>query len=162
MVVSNTGPLSELAKIGLLHLVPSLYGHVAVPSQVYQELLSGSHPAAAQLPSADWIEVSEAIGDEAVIRLAGESGLHWGECAAILLAEQIGAELLLIDELDGREEAARRGIRLTGSLGILLAAKRTGLIASVRQVMDQLLEAGTYIGPTLYGNVLDAAGERPA
>ena len=77
-----------------------------------------------------------------------------------LLAQQLNADLLLIDERRGRAEAQRRGIRITGLLGILVDAKTNELIAAVKPVMDKLMADATFrVSPALYALILKMAQE---
>ena len=84
-----------------------------------------------------------------------------GESEAILLSQQLQADLLLIDERRGRAEAQRLGIRITGLLGILVEAKRKGLIVSVKPLMGQLIADSTFrVSPKLYELILTKAEEQ--
>lgn len=127
VVVADTSPLNYLVQIHCENLLYKLYGKVVVPSSVISELGHSGAPSEvtlwlARLPA--WIEVSRvtAQSDEALAEL-GE-----GERDAILLVEQLHANLLLIDDKDGRLAAVRRGIATTGTLGVLLAGAASKLV----------------------------------
>lgn len=127
IVVADTSPLNYLIQIDCDSLLPALYRTVLVPLGVVEELKSPKAPPTVRswtdnLPV--WIEVR---------RLAASpnmelSFLDRGEREAIQLAEEHDGSLLLIDERKGRVEAARRGLYTTGTLGVLLAAARAGLV----------------------------------
>ncbi|WP_437974773.1 DUF3368 domain-containing protein [Sorangium sp. So ce295] len=82
-----------------------------------------------------------------------------GEAAAIALAVERSASLLLIDEVDGRKVGRRHGLRMTGTLGVLLEGKRQGHLGEVRAWIDALGRQGFHIGAALKQHVLAAAGE---
>lgn len=84
--------------------------------------------------------------------------LDRGEAAAIPLAERLGADLLC-DDAAGRAEARRRGISVVGTLGVLLLAKRKGLLPKVRPVMESMVREGMYVAAALARAVLSLAGE---
>lgn len=89
-----------------------------------------------------------------------EHRLDLGEANAIVLALELKATQLLIDERLGRTEAKRQGLRITGILGVLLAAKRQGLISTICPILDQLIgEANFRISKRLYDEALALAGE---
>jgi predicted nucleic acid-binding protein len=127
IVVADTSPLNYLIQIDCDHLLPRLYGRIVVPSGVMRELGHVGAPAEVQawlarVPS--WIDVSAAH----FLPDADLAFLGLGEREAIQLAEEQHADLLLIDERKGRSEANRRGLRTTGTLGVLLSAGELGLI----------------------------------
>ncbi|MDI9639204.1 DUF3368 domain-containing protein [Oscillatoria amoena NRMC-F 0135] len=158
-VVSNTTPLSELAKVGKLELVQAVFGKIIIPQEVYDELTTGSHPAANLVPSADWIEVRVIQDRQRLLTLQEQTGLDLGESAAIILAEELSAVRLLIDERAGRQIAQSRNIPIVGTMGLLLLAKQLKLIPSIKDVLDELRNQGQYISQKLYEDVLAIAQE---
>ncbi len=127
IVVADTSPLGYLIQLGYEGLLPRLFGRILLPDAVMQELKHPGAPPAvhawlAELPG--WVDVCFA-SNEADAELAF---LDPGERQAIQLAEEQAADLLLIDEKKGRIEARRRGIRTTGTLGVLLVAGAADLI----------------------------------
>jgi len=158
-VVSNTTPFSELAKVGQMDLLRRIFGQVIIPQEVYDELTTGTHPAVSAVRSADWIEVRSISNWQQVLLLQADPNLDLGECAAIALAEELGAERVLIDELAGRQAAKSRNLPVTGTLGILLIAKKQGLITSIKPVLDLLIYRGKWISQPLYQEVLAIAEE---
>jgi predicted nucleic acid-binding protein len=162
IVVSDTSPLSGLAIVGYLGLLEQLYGRVLIPSGVWHELQRGGEddPRITDVLGLDWIKVGDPTNQQLVNVLQTERHLDRGESEAIALALEVNAEELLIDERLGRREAIDLGLSITGLLGILLVAKRRGLITQIRPIMDSLIvEANFRIGANLYREVLAAAGE---
>ena len=82
-----------------------------------------------------------------------------GEAESLALAIEIGAELLLIDERAGRQIAQRAGLKITGILGILINAKKSDLISSVRKPVDELKDLGFRLNQRLVDTVLRNLGE---
>jgi len=137
-----------------------LYDRVLVPRAVYEEVvISGAErPGANEVQSEDWIQVQQVSNHQEVSAVT--SFLGQGEAEAIVLAQEIGADLLLIDEKLGRKEAANRGLTYLGILGMLIDAKRAGLLPEVEPVLDELVfNAGFHIDKSLYSRVLQLAGE---
>ncbi len=89
------------------------------------------------------------------------SVLDRGEAEAIVLACEIAADAILIDEADGRKIARQQfGLQVTGTLGILLAAKERGLISAIRPLVDQLRDSlGFFVSESLYQEILRLASE---
>lgn len=149
-VVSNSSPLIALEQIGRLDLLEKLFGSVLIPPAVYQETL----PTVA-LPA--WItqhSLTQSVGPR-VLRVS----LGPGESEAICLALEVSASWLILDDRPARRLAQALGLTTIGTLGILLAAKRRGLIESVQPHMDALIQHGFFVAPDLYNRVLLDAGE---
>ncbi|MBE9128859.1 MULTISPECIES: DUF3368 domain-containing protein [unclassified Coleofasciculus] len=160
IIVSDTTPISELAKVGYLDLLPQLFNQVIIPQGVFDELQMGEHPATQLVENLSWLEVIEVKNKQLVEDLQKSSKLDLGESEAIALAEEMEASQLLIDEKAARKVALARKLPLIGTMGILLLAKRRGLLDNVTEVLDQLRKQGTRISALLYVQVLTLAKER--
>ena len=159
IVVSDTTPFSELAKIDKMNLIRDIFGKVVIPEDVYRELTAGTHSAADAVPFASWIEVRSPANSQNVSALRSATKLGLGECAAMILAEELDANQVLIDDLDARRVAQSRNLPVIGTVGLLLIAKRRGLIDSVKEILDALIARDTRISPRLYQEVLAIAQE---
>lgn len=152
IVVSDTSPLTGLITIGEEEILPRLFSQVVIPSGVRDELLRGH----AVLPG--WLRTEPVADSDGVARLMNE--LDRGEAEAIELAKELRADRLMIDERKGRLVAVREGVPVIGLVGVLLLAKRRGLIASARRLLDRLeLEAGIYLAEDLKEEALKSVGE---
>ena len=146
--VSNTTPLRYLIAIEQEHLLGNLFEKVFVPVAVHEELTDAKTPEivrrrVASLPS--WFEVRTV--DETRMPTFPVT-LHRGERQAILLAEALPADVLLIDEQVGRTIALGRNI-LSGTLGVLERADRMGFVSNFPQVLQRLKASGFFIAETL-------------
>lgn len=162
IIVSDTSPLNGLAIVGYLPLLQQIYGQVLIPPAVADELTRGSEDDGliATVLSQDWIEVRQPSDRSAVESLQIDRNLDRGESEAIVLALELGADELLIDERLGRREAIRLGLSITGLLGILLVAKGRGLVSEIRPIIDDLIRQANFrVSDRLYVEVLIAAGE---
>lgn len=163
LVVADAGPLIGLARIDQLSLLTALYGFVLIPEPVLAELgVDADRPGARRLSTAlaEGSIRPRALTPGSETDLAGlRLLLDAGESAAILLAEQTDCRFLLIDERRGREIARRRGIPVVGLAGVLLAAKRSGLLESVGSVLADLSRQGYRLSDALVAEVLRLAGE---
>jgi hypothetical protein len=152
IVVSDTSPLTALLTVGQTELLLRLFGEVVVPEAVNLELLR-SHP---KLP--DWLQV-RALREPKQARLY-EATVDRGEAEAIALAQELLAELVLMDERKGRRLAREQGVQVMGLLGVVLLAKRRGLIVSARSLLQQLeRDAGIYLSEDLREGALKSVGE---
>lgn len=155
-VVSNTTPLITLGEIGLLDALGQLYGTVWIPPTALAEYQRGqsAHPQRPDLDSVSWLTVHPAPSDPLV-----PSSLDAGEHDAIALARAVQASRILLDERDARMAAMRLNLVVTGSVGVLLAAKHVGIILHVKPYLDRMLAQGRYISPSLYEQVMRQVGE---
>lgn len=130
IVVSDTTAITSLLQIDRCDLLAKLYGEVVIPVAVRDEL-SANHPI---MPG--FLRVHSVQQPAEVLRLRAE--LDLGEAGAIVLARELAADLVLIDETEGRRVAAHEGLVVIGLLGVLVQAKQNGLLASVREVSSEL------------------------
>lgn len=152
--VADASVLIALARIGRLSLLRDLTGEVVVPPSVALEV-QGTLP---QLP--DWIRVQSPLrGVES--HAPWPRALAVGEIEAIALAIDLDAELVILDDLPARRLAIDRGLPVVGTAGLVVAAKRRGLIPSVRPDLDALRESGFRLRQDVYLEILRAAGELP-
>ncbi|MET0112745.1 MAG: DUF3368 domain-containing protein [Limnospira maxima] len=160
IVVSNTSPISNLAKVGQLNLMPQLYGRILIPCAVHEELLDSraGDTVITAVRSASWIDIQTVQNQRLVNEL--RTRVNVGEAEAIALAIEVKAARLIIDERLGRQTARDFGVKITGVLGILLLAKRQKLITQVQPIMDNLMQQANFrISSQLYADVLMAADE---
>lgn len=155
VVVADTSPLIYLSRVGALGLLHTLFGEVVVPRAVWTEVVEQrtAAPGLDALRIANWLRV---VDQELPVL---DLGLDAGETAAILLAESLQADLLLIDERLGRRVAESRGLIVRGTLGVLVQARRTGALPALRPVLERLVADGFRISPALIREALTAVGE---
>jgi hypothetical protein len=160
IVVSNTSPLTNLAAIGQFDLLRSLFGHVSIPEAVVDELAYGdvAWPGLTEVQAASWVEVRAISGRQLVDALRLD--LDRGEAETIVLGLELGADLVLLDELAGRHAAQHLGLRVMGVAGLLLRAKALGMVQTIRPLVDRLRgQAGFYLSQSVYEQILAQAGE---
>jgi hypothetical protein len=158
-VVVDSTPIIALAGLGHLGLLQRLYGEVLAPSTVWEELTSGGlRPGGPEdLVAAPWIRC-RALTNPGQADFFPD--LDRGEAEVIALALETDAGLVILDDRLGRRHATRLGLRLTGTLGVLLAAKKVGLLTEIAPLLDRLGENRIYSSPKLRALVLERAGER--
>lgn len=159
IVVSNTTPLVAMAMTERFDLLRRIFGHIHIPQALYQEVVEEGRDrfGAREVAEATWIHVAEAQDGLAVAEL--EDQLDRGESEAIVLAQEMGASWVLVDERLARRKLESLGIRTIGSLGILLKAKEAGLIEAVQPEIKKLRERGFRLSRRVYDEVLQSAGE---
>lgn len=158
-VVSNTSPLILLSKIERLELLIQLYGEILVPPAVFAEIEEKPGPevdAIRRVKEAGQIRV-QSVADGDLRDVPAELGP--GERESIALALGTGAELILLDDQEGRVLARRRGLAVSGTVGVLVEAKIRGHLASVRTELDRLVDVGFWLAESLYDRVLREVGE---
>ena len=160
IVVSNTSPLTNLAAIGQFTLLRDLYSQLHIANGVWAELNAYGQvwPGTIEVGNADWI--TRAPVENAPLTATLRRDLDRGEAESIALALTLNAELLLLDEKDGRHAAQRLGLRVLGTLGILLEAKQKGLLPAIHPLLDALRQkAGFYVSNRVYHHLLELADE---
>ena len=158
-VISNSSPLINFAALGRFTLLRELYETIVIPDAVYHEVVVAGqgHPGAAEVEQADWI-TREAVGNPAVIAALHELGR--GEAEAVALAVENPGSLLILDERRGRLAAINLHVNIIGTLGVLLVAKRKGLLAALAPEIEKLqMQVGFRVRADLKAKVLQEAGE---
>jgi uncharacterized protein len=152
IVVSDTSAITALLQIGRAALLQDLYGEVFIPEAVQSELTQTHSSLPPFLHSAT-------VADSAQVKRL-QSELDLGEAEAIVLAKELRADLLLMDDFKGRRAASREGVPFIGLLGVLLQAKQGGRIASLRELIQELeLKAGFRLSAEVKSIALRKAGE---
>jgi len=162
VVASNTSPISNLAIIGHLDLLQKQFGTILIPPAVKTELeritIPGARASIEQAILSGWLKVQR-LGNARVAAILAND-LDHGEAEVIALAFDINADCVLIDEKEGRIVARQAGLPVMGVLGILLRAKASGEIQSVRATIAALREkARFFVAQDLEADVLRDAGE---
>jgi predicted nucleic acid-binding protein len=157
-VVVDSTPIIARAGRGQLGLQQGVDGEVLVPPAVWTELTRGQRRPGGRedLAAAPWIQ-SARLADPRQPELF--SDLDRGEAEVLALARQTKARLVIIDDRLGRRHATRLGLKLTGTFGVLLAAKQKGLLSEITSLVDLLAENRLYASPALLALVLAKAGE---
>ena len=162
IVVSNTSPLTNLAAIGRFDLLRKVLGHLHVSRAVAAELTAGGRnwPGALEVSRSPWIEVHTVQNRYTVDALRLE--LDAGEAETIALALEMQADLVLMDEQDGRRAAEYLGLSVMGVVGLLVRATQHKHVVEVRTLLDMLRQqAGFYLSDAVYLHALELAGEYP-
>ena len=159
VVVVNTTPIISLALVGQLSLIHSLYDEVLIPPAVEAEILAGvtKNTKAVDLDNNPYIRVVMLRDSNRAVLLAD---LDRGEAEVISLAQELVADLVVIDERLARRHAKRLGLYVTGTLGVLLKAKECGKIPEVKSVIMELQRGGIYLSDELVTQSLILAGEQ--
>lgn len=138
LIIADTGPINYLILIGSIDLLPVLFDNVILPSAVQAELSDPDAPPSVRNWIANppaWLHVHETSRGQS--GQASTEGLDEGETAAIALAISLDADLLLMDDRKGVMVARRKGLRVTGTLGVLdLAAQR--FLVNFAQAVNRL------------------------
>lgn len=160
-VVADSGPLISLASISQLDLLRSLFDIICIPQAVFQEVVDAGNGRAGseEVAHAKWIERHAVKNKREVGRFMTDDGLDKGEGEAIVLAREMNARLLIIDDRIARDCAASQNISIIGTAGILLLAKEDQFIRSVREPLDELLRRGFYLSARSYTKIIQTAEE---
>jgi predicted nucleic acid-binding protein len=147
LIVTDTSPLIAFERLGRLDLLPALY-EVLAPEAVVREF--GTHPP--------WLRLVHV--EDSALRDELRAVLDEGEAEAIALAVERPGCALLLDESRGRRVAERFGLDVVGTLGVLVRAKRAGLVPAVRPLVAALREAhGFRVAAEVVASALREAGE---
>lgn len=158
-VVVNSTPLIALSNIGRLDLLERVYGRIVIPEAVYDEITEKDDSACRLIRQRpDWIEIVR-ISDRSQKQMY-RAKLHDGEVEVMILAQEPPvADLVIIDDNAAKKTAKFLGLHVTGTLGVLLKAKRMGLVDSIIPIIDELCGNGFYVDDAVKMMALRQAGE---
>lgn len=159
LVVADTTPLSCLLRIGRTDILRALFSDIRIPSAVADELDRGAALVGDwRLALLPFVRI-EVVEPSPLLRVLIDE-LDEGEAAALAMATQLDADLVLLDELRGRAVAARLGVPVLGTIGLLATAKKRGIIAAARPLIAQVrAEGGLWVTEKLVAEVLARIGE---
>ena len=169
IVIADAGPLIALARIGQLELLAKLFGTVTLTELVALEIIGGGifadTEALVKALAQPWLETIT-LSEDALEACRDWVNLHqidMGEASALVLASQLIAQgdevLVIVDETRGRQAAQHAAITITGTAGLLLLAKRFGLLPTVKPLLVALQAQSYYLTDQLLEAVLRQAGE---
>ena len=160
MIVSNTTPISNFLHLGQLEILKKIFKELHVPMAVYSEIeayFAGDNQWQKCLDEDFFIKAE--IQTSAKIKEL-MTHLHIGEAEALCLCIENNAKLCLLDDRDARIIARLNNIPISGTLGVLMKAKKMGIIESVKEPMDQLrTDHHFWIDDAMYNKVLNLSGE---
>ena len=139
----------------------SISSGILIPPAVWKEVVKQGkkRPGEHQVATSNWIEVHD-IRRQDIAKLLKQE-LDEGEAEAIVLADEVKAEVILLDERDALKTAKNLGLSVLGTVGILIWAKRAGKIVNLREILDDLQGRARFrISQTLYKRVLIEVGEK--
>ena len=153
VIVSNAGPIIALARIGMLDLLKQ-FKQIFIPNEVYEQVVvkGEGKPGSTEVKDSDWFITKEVKNTLAVDSLTLE--LEKGEAEVIILALELNAGLVLIDEYIARDIAKSRGLAVIGTVGILADAYEKGLINDLKKVLDDLRSKKVWISEKVCNRVL--------
>lgn len=159
IVVSDTTPLISLMKAARLDLLGSLFQEVLIPNAVYSELTTNPNFAeeAEQIKNCPFIRVVSVKEQKAVDVLRRSAGLDLGESEAIVYADDVKADVLLMDEARGRQVAKSMGLYIMGTVGVLLFAYEEKILtgADVEEALNKLRKANRHISEEIFKYALN-------
>jgi uncharacterized protein len=160
MVVSDTTPISNLLNLDLISILGELFGTVYIPGAVADEINASFSSSQSWRQSLDQERIVIVPISNTVLVKQMVPMLHRGEAETICLALEKKAKLCLIDDKDGRLIAQSNNLPLTGTLGLLLKSRQSGLIPSVKPLLDALrIHHHFWVSQEMYEKALHMAGE---
>jgi predicted nucleic acid-binding protein len=156
--VADSSPLVILTKLGCFDLLNRLFPRVYVSAEVHHEVViaGAGLPGASEVPKAEWIEVKAVQNPAGLFSAQRKHGLGPGEMSTILLAKELGASPVLLDDYRARKVAKAEGLEILGSVGLLETFYLRDYLTDLRGVFRQLLTHNVYIDKRLLDRRLRA------
>jgi len=143
MVVANASPLIHLSAIQRLEVLRALFVKVLIPREVYNEVVMRGigRPGSQEVASANWIH-ARPVENEVAVRVLQVSGLGKGEAECIVLAQETNADWVILDDRLARLQAEAMGLKVVGTVGVLLMASEKGFVENFEQTLRDLVASG--------------------
>ncbi len=156
IVVSNTTPIISLASIQRIDILRRVFGEIIVPQAVYNEIKAKESYGHKDI-DLEFIQVRKVKGELYKDLLLNQ--LDLGEAETILLAKELNADLVIIDENLAYKIARNSALHVTRTLSILLKAKHVGIIDNIKPLLDEMISKGRWYSQNVYNNFLKKIGE---
>lgn len=158
-VIVNSTPLIALCNADLLNILKEIYGSIIIPKAVFDEVTAKKDSACLQIKqNLDWITVETITNIED--RKMYKAKLHAGEVDVMILTQaDPKADLVIIDDNAAKKTAKYLGLTVTGTLGVLIKAKQSGIISSVKNAITKIQSNGFYINENIIKLALKQVGE---
>ncbi len=157
-IISDTTPIISLIKINRIDLLEKLFGEVLIPEAVFKELITNTvfENEARIVKSSTFLKTQAVQNIKALKILQAASGLDDGESEAIILADELKSDVLIIDERKGRKVAQNLGIPITGTIGILIQAHDEKMLSSeeIKMYLEQLKNSNIRLSENLIQEAL--------
>jgi len=138
-IISDSSPLMALSAIGRLHLLKEEFGGIIVPDAVWTEITVDGKlkKGTNDILRAEWIKIEQVKNQFLVKSL--KKDIDYGESEAIALAVEMNADLILLDDKMARSVASNFELNILGTMGILVRARKKGLVQQLQPEIDNLL-----------------------
>jgi|SRR5690606_6288377 len=157
-IISNTTPIISFLKINKLLILKELYQKIIIPKEVFNEIEAGKEKEYyTDLSKIDWIQIEKIENKKS---LSYFLDLDKGEAEAIVLAVEQEADLIILDENLGRFYAKHAGLKVTGTIGILLKAKQMNLIPEIKPLLFELKAKEVWLSDKFIEEILNLADEK--
>lgn len=156
IVISDATPIISLIKINKLNILEGLYGKIIIPKGVYDELTINIdyQKEIDIINKSEFFQIEIVESNLSLSLLQKQLKLDLGESEAIVLENNIEADLIIIDGRKARRIAKDMSLKVTGTLGILVEAKYRGLIEELKPLLDILIDNNIRISNKLYKNIV--------
>ena len=158
IVISDTTPIVSLIKISRIDLLEKLFGEVCIPEAVFRELTTNTifESEAEIVKNSSFLKITPVKNLKSLEILQAASGLDDGESEAIILADELKSDILVIDERKGRKVAQKLGITITGTIGILIQAHDEKIISTedIKIYLEQLRNSNIRLSESLIREAL--------
>ncbi len=153
MIIGDSSALVSLSIMDRLDLLESIFGKIYVPQAVYNEVTIPDKPQS--------VKLKKFLKDKIVtVNLTiTQMGLGQGELEAIALYKQLNSNFLLIDDRRAKKFAQLNSVNVIGSLGVMILAKEQGLVNSIRNDLEKLIDSDVFVSENLINRVLLSVGE---